>query len=146
MDNNQNPARGAEFERQAQDILSEHFGVVLQRACAIPIGYPPLLKEHQFDLATEDLKCVGECKNISWTESGNVPSAKMTSVNQAVFYLTFVSDAKYRFVVMKRDTHPRRQETLAEYYYRTYRHLLGEIFIIEIDITTKAVKEFGKSS
>jgi len=70
----------------------------------------------------------------------------MTSVNQAVFYLTFVSDAKYRFVVMKRDTHPRRQETLAEYYYRTYRHLLGEIFIIEIDITTKAVKEFGKSS
>ncbi len=144
MDNSQNPARGAEFERQAQDILSEHFGVMLQRGCAIPIGDPA--KEHRFDLASNDGKYVGECKNISWTQAGNIPSAKMTSVNQAVFYLTFVSDAKYRFVVMRRDTHPRHQETLAEYYYRTYQYLLGEIFIIEIDIETNAVKEFRKSS
>ena len=111
MDNSQNPARGAEFERQAQDILSEHFGVVLQRGCAIPIGEPA--KEHRFDLASDDGKYVGECKNITWTRPhGNVPSAKMASMNQAVFYLTFVPGAKYRFVVMRRDTHPRRQETL----------------------------------
>ena len=144
MDNSQNPARGAEFERQAQDILSEHFGVVLHRDCAIPIGDPA--KEHRFDLASDDRKYIGECKNITWTRTGNMPSAKMTSVNQAVLYLTHVRDAKYRFVAMRRDTHPRRQETLAEYYYRTYQHLLGEMLIIEIDIETKAVKEFGKSS
>jgi len=144
MDNSQNPARGAEFERQAQDILSEYFGVALLRDCAIPIGEPA--KEHRFDLGSDDGKYVGECKNITWTRPGHTPSAKMASMNQAVFYLTFVPTAKYRFVVMKRDTHPRRQETLAEYYYRTYRHLLGETFIIEVDIETKAVKEFGKSS
>jgi len=144
MDNSQNPARGAEVERQAQDILSEHFCVMLQRGCAIPIGDPA--KEQRFDLASNDGKYVGECKSITWTRAGNITSAKMAFMNQAVFYLTFVPGAKYRFVVMRRDTYPRRQETLAEYYYRTYQHLLGEMFIIEIDIETNAVKEFGKSS
>lgn len=91
--------------------------------------------------ATEN---VGECKNYSWTEAGNMPSAKMAFVNEAVFYLTFLPPGTQRFVAMRRDDHPVRGESLASYYYRTYRHLLSGVFIVEIDITTGTLREIGR--
>ncbi len=71
----------------------------------IPIGRPA--KGHRFDLVSEDGRYVGECKNYSWTEGGNVPSAKMGFINEAVFYLSWLPKSASRFVVMRRDG-PRR--------------------------------------
>jgi hypothetical protein len=41
---------------------------------------------------------------------------------------------------MKWDKHPKRNETLAEYYVRTYTHLLEDVQILEVDLNTHLVK------
>jgi len=87
---------------------------------------------------------MGECKNYSWTETGNIPSAKMGFVNEAVFYLSFLPPEIVRFVVMWKDTHPRRRESLADYYYRTYHHLLNGVLILEVDMGSGKLREIGR--
>jgi hypothetical protein len=69
----------------------------------------------------------------------------MGFINQAVFYLQFLSNNMNRFVVMRRDVHPRRGESLADYYFRTYRHLLNDIYILEIDLTSYTVRKLSNS-
>jgi hypothetical protein len=54
--------------------------------------------------------------------------------------LSFLSPGIKRFVVMRRDIRPKTSEALADYYYRTYRHLLGDILIIELDTASRNVR------
>ena len=140
--NNQNPARGREFEALASTLLTTFFGVQFQNGYAIEIGDPP--KKHRFDLVSTDLNIIGECKNYSWTETGNIPSAKMAFLNEAVFYLQHLKNTQNRFLVLRKDIHERHVETLAEYYYRINRHLLNGVFSIEIDIANNSVKTIGR--
>ena len=139
--NNLNPARGREFESVASKVLGDYYHVVFRAGNAIEIGDPP--KKHKFDLVSTDLRYIGECKNYSWTETGNIPSAKMAFLNEAVFYLQHLKDATNKFLVLRKDNHEKHSETLAEYYYRINRHLLNGVFIIEIDITNYSVKTIG---
>jgi hypothetical protein len=44
---------------------------------------------------------------------------------------------------MRKAACPTKQETLAEYYYRTYGHLLNEILLIELDIEQNNIKMIG---
>ena len=44
-------------------------------------------KPHRFDLATREHDIVGECKAFTWTEGGNIPSAKISTLKEAVSYL-----------------------------------------------------------
>ena len=85
---------------------------------------------------------IGECKNYSWTEGGNVPSAKMGFMNEAVFYLQHIARDKNRFVVLRKNVNQKRGETIAEYYFRANKHLLNGVFVIEIDDITGVVREF----
>ena len=138
-ENRPNPGKGRQFQEKAADLFSEHYQVEFQLDCPIAIGDPP--KDHRFDLASSDLRLVGECKNYSWTKSGNVPSAKIGFVNEAVFYLSFLPKDTIRFVVMRKDVRPRKDETLANYYYRTYRHLLQGVLIFEIDLENDTIRK-----
>ncbi|VVB96563.1 Uncharacterised protein [uncultured archaeon] len=141
-DNSLNTGKGRSFQKQASELLSHFFGVEFRLGYPIPIGIPP--KEHRFDLVSADSRYVGECKNYSWTEGGNVPSAKMGFVNEAVFYLSFLSPEIIRFIVMRKDIHPTRRESVADYYHRTYHHLLKGVFIIEVNVENGAIKEIGR--
>ena len=141
--NSDNLRRGREFQELAASVLSEYWSVPLDLEVPIPIGDPP--KQHKFDMASRDKLIVGEAKNYTWTESGNMPSAKMGFVNQAVFYLSFLSPGTKRFVVMPRDIRPKTSEALADYYYRTYRHLLGGVLIIELDTANRRVRILNES-
>jgi hypothetical protein len=80
-----NAEKGRDFESFAVQILGQHFGVRFHIGYPATIGSPS--KQHKFDLVSHDLKYVGECKNYSWTASGNAPSAKIGQTNEAVFYL-----------------------------------------------------------
>ena len=140
-ENRLNPDKGKQFHEKAAELLSERSQVEFQLDYPIAIGNPP--NNHRFDLASSDLRYVGECKNYSWTKSGNVPSAKIGFVNEAVFYLSFLPKDTVRFIVMRKDVHPRRDETLADYYYRTYRHLLQGVLIFEIDLENDTIRKIG---
>lgn len=135
--NSLNPSKGRSFQNKAAQILSQYFGVIFKQEYPIGIGSPPKL--HKFDLVSEDLKYVGESKNYSWTQGKNVPSAKMAFMNEAVFYLQHLPQGTERFIVVRRDVLPNRNESLARYYFRTYQHLLNGVFILEIDLLSDNV-------
>lgn len=141
IDNSLNTGKGRTFQVLAAEILAAHLGTEFNLDHAIGIGQPP--KAHRFDLVSTDLRYVGECKNYSWTETGNMPSAKMGFINEALLYLSYLPKDTVRFIVTRVDRHARRQETLTEYYFRTYRHLLENVRLFEIDIDTGAVREHG---
>jgi len=127
-----NPERGRIFQDRAKDILSEYFRTKFHPSeFSIEIGNPP--KNHKFDLVSLDKKYIGECKNHSWTKTGNVPAAKMALLNEAAFYLLHLESGVKKFIVMRKDVHRKRKETLAEYYYRINHHLLKDVFLIEVD-------------
>ena len=142
--NHLNPAKGKMFEELAKVLLDSYFNVNFDIDYPIAIGSPP--KEHKFDLVAKDTSIIAECKNHSWTKSGNVPCAKMGFVNEAVFYLSFLPNEIKKYVVMRKDVHPKRKESLAEYYHRTYRHLLKGVVVIEIDDETKIIKEINSKN
>ncbi|MBA7572720.1 hypothetical protein ES708_14505 [subsurface metagenome] len=130
-DNKENPAKGRQFQEQVRHALTKRHGVEFIKEHPLPIGNPP--KNHKFDLASTDSKYIVECKAISWTETGKVPSAKMAFCNQAVFYLSHLPRNKRKLLVILRNTHPTKQETLAQYYKRTNQHLLNDVIVTEFD-------------
>jgi len=140
-DNSLNTGKGRLFQERAAKILGEYLGVKFKLDVAIEIGQP--VKSHRFDLVSEDGTYVGECKNYCWTETGNMPSAKMAFLNEAVFYLSHLPGHAKRFIAMRADRHLKRKETLASYYVRTYHHLLSGIDIYELDIDQGVVSKLG---
>lgn len=137
-DNSLNTGKGREFQRVAADLMGRHFSVKFRLDYPMPIGTPP--KQHRFDLVSDDKHYIGECKNYAWTEGNNVPSAKMGFINEALFYLSFCPPTTVRFVVMRKDIRNTTGESLADYYFRTYRHLRNGTLVIEIDISGGTIR------
>jgi hypothetical protein len=54
-----------------------------------------------------------------------MPSAKMAFLNEAVLYLSHLPREMHKFIVLRRDLHIRRNETLVAYYVRTAIFLTG---------------------
>lgn len=141
MSNSEHPKLGADFQRAVQRYFIQEYGAGFELEIKIPIGEPA--KEHKFDIVNSDKQIVIECKRYTWTETGNVPSAKMGFTNEAAFYLSFLPDTFEKYIVMMRSHHAKRNENLAEHYYRTYRHLLGAIKIAEFDPETNGFRIIG---
>ncbi len=85
-----------------------------------------------------------ECKCYTWAVTGNVPSAKMGFTNEAAFYLSFLPESYEKYIVMLHATHEKRDETLAEYYYRMNKHLIGSTRVAEFDPVTKEFHIVGE--
>ena len=141
--NSENPRVGKEFQLAVKEWFEEAYTSPFEIEHKIAIGHPAKL--HSFDISSLDESIVVECKCYTWTESGNVPSAKMGFVNEAAFYLSFLPDDTERIIVMLHAEHLKRNETLAEYYFRTNRHLLGKIKIYEFDLQTKEMQFVGQN-
>ena len=132
--NADNPRVGAAFQNEVAKWFENkyHKEFILERKIAI--GNPG--KEHKFDIVAADDSIAVECKCYTWTTTGNVPSAKMGFTNEAAFYLSFLPNTYEKYIVMLYATHEKRDESLAEYYYRMNKHLLGETKIAEYDPKT----------
>ncbi len=132
--NSENPRAGADFQRRVADWFQRQYNIEFILEKKIPIGEPR--KDHKFDIVSADNKMAIECKCYTWTESGNVPSAKMGFTNEAAFYLSFLPESYEKYIVMAYSWHEKRKKTLAEYYYETYRHLLQNIKVAEYNPDT----------
>ena len=141
--NSENPRVGKEFQLAVKRWFEESLHIEFEIERKIAIGSPPKL--HSFDISDRNEKIVIECKCYTWTEAGNVPSAKMGFVNEAAFYLSFLDPKVDKTIVMAKSTHPKRDETLAEYYFRTNRHLLGKIKILEYDPISNDMRLIGQN-
>lgn len=141
MSNSDNPKRVALFQRQVRDWFQSNVKRSFELEKKLLIGEPA--KEHKFDIVDEANTIAIECKRYTWTETGNVPSAKMGFTNEAAFYLSFLPDSYEKVIVMLYSYHEKRHETLAEYYYRTNRHLLGKIMVAEFNPENNQMRIIG---
>jgi hypothetical protein len=128
--NSDNPKVGKDFQRLALGLAMDYFGKNFIEEKTIDIGYPP--KPHKFDVVSEDGLIVMECKCYSWTESGNVPSAKMSTLDEAILYMNNIPYTAEKIIVLKRALHPDRDITLAEYFVEKKGHLMRDISVWEL--------------
>lgn len=117
---------GRDFEGVARKVFASK-GIALKSDLKLRIGLGDNKKLHAFDLGCEDKKILVECKCHKWTApNDNVPSAKLTVWNEAMYYF-FVAPKGFRKILfVLRDFSEKRRETLAEYYIRMYSHLIPE--------------------
>jgi hypothetical protein len=96
-------------------------------------------KAHCFDLGSHQPALLVECKSHNWTATGNMPSAKVTVWNEAMYYF-HLAPASYRKILFVLEArHPRQSATLAEYYIRINGHLIPtDVSIFEYNPTTRA--------
>ena len=141
--NSENPKVGKAFQIAVKKWFEEAYDRPFELEQRIPIGKPSKL--HSFDIADEQQRIVIECKCYTWTEAGNVPSAKMGFTNEAAFYLSFLPETTEKIIVMLCAKHSKCNETLAEYYFRTYRHLLGNIKVFEFDVSENEMRFVGQN-
>ena len=138
---NSNKKKGDVFRDLSIPILEKELNTTLKPEVKISIGEPKI--GHAFDLANENKSIVIECKNYTWTKAGNVPSAKLSTINESVLYLSFLDANVRKILCLKKSVHPKRQETLAEDYVETYGHLLRDITVYEIDDDKELRKLFS---
>jgi len=140
--NSENPGVGRNFQSLTAKLLTKFYSKEFTPEKEINIGNPP--KARKFDLVSNDQSIAVECKCYTWTVGQNSPSAKMATLNEAVLYFKLLPDAWTKVIVMKKAVHPKRNETLADYYFRRYGFVLEGITLIEIDedaSTIKIIKE-----
>lgn len=127
---------GADFEKAAL-LFFENQGKQLIRNFPLEIGVHEKTKKHCFDLGSANPKIIIECKSHKWTAGGKVPSAKMTTWNEAMLYFHLApKDFKKVFFTLH-DKRATIGETLVAYYKRTYPHLIPEgVEFLEYDEST----------
>ena len=132
---------GREFEAAALEYFSNVEGLSLIEPFTISIGIAELKKNHRFDLGSENPAVLVECKSHDWTETGNMPSAKVTVWNEAMYYF-FLAPSHFRKILFVLESrHVRQSETLAEYYVRINGHLIPkDVSIIEFNPESKAAR------
>ncbi|BBN60538.1 hypothetical protein [Hydrogenovibrio marinus] len=114
---------GKNFELNAQKFFKS-IGIHLALNLKVPVGVTSEKKDHAFDLGNEQEKIIVECKSHKWTTGGNVPSAKLTVWNEAMYYFLVAPDNFRKIMFVLKDTNEKTTETLAEYYFRRYSHLI----------------------
>ncbi len=129
--NSENPKVGKDFENRTLEWAKLHFDCDFDLEKPVEIGNPP--KPHKFDLVSKDESIVIECKCHTWTEGGNVPSAKLAILDEAILYMRSISHPAKKIIAMRMAWSEKRKMTLAEYFCEKKGHLLGDIAVWELD-------------
>ena len=137
---------GSEFERITIDALAR-VGISVESDFSVDVGVSDIKKTHKFDLGTDSPPTLIECKSHRWTAGSNIPSAKMTVWNEAMYYFACVPAGYRRILFVLRDIRSTTGESLAEYYIRTYLHLIpAGVEIWEYDQNRKTIQRHNQSS
>jgi hypothetical protein len=133
---------GMDFEAKTQEFFKK-LGMQLTPKYAVEIGINSR-KNHQFDFGNGQKRILVECKAHTWTEGENVPSAKITTWDQAMFFF-HVAPRDYRKILfVQKDFSIKRNETLGHYYIRTNYHLIpADVEIWEFDETNKIAEKIN---
>jgi hypothetical protein len=124
-----NTEKGRRFQEACKVALEQALGCCFETEVRISA---PGLKTHKFDLATPRRDILVECKAFTWTRGGNVPSAKITHLREAVGHLRQMPGARTLYLVIKKGLHPKRGETLAAYFVKLNKEILGQVTVLEL--------------
>ena len=124
---------GRDFESVAKDIFRQQ-GILLDSNYSVPVGVADEKKIRHFDLGSDEPPILVECKSHRWTSGTNVPSAKITVLNEAMYYFHLAPSRFRKVLSVLRDLSEKRDETLAAYYVRSYGDLIPkDVEILEYD-------------
>ena len=129
--NSENPKTGKAFQKVVKDVMELYFSSRFIEERPVLIGDPPT--PHKFDVVSEDEKIIIECKCYTWTKSGNVPSAKLATLDEAILYMRSISEKVRKIIAIKMDMNPKNNISLAEYFCDKKGHLLDDIEVWEVD-------------
>jgi hypothetical protein len=125
---------GADFEKSALLFFEKQGITGLSNNFSLEIGFSAKKKKHGFDLGSDDPKIIIECKSHRWTEGSKVPSAKMTTWNEAMLYFYLAPKEFRKIFFVLHDKRKTTGESLVSYYKRTYFHLIPEnVEFLEFD-------------
>ncbi|HBB87369.1 MAG TPA: hypothetical protein DC047_07115 [Blastocatellia bacterium] len=126
---------GADFERVALAFFAKQ-GITLSRNFGVELGLSRK-KKHCFDLGASEPRVIVECKSHRWTAGANVPSAKMTVWNEAMYYFHLAPKEFRKILFVLHDRRSDGGESLLSYYQRTHFHLIPEeVEFLEWDEST----------
>ncbi|MBU1089317.1 hypothetical protein KKF38_00785 [Patescibacteria group bacterium] len=135
-----NATVGRIFENKIYEYFLSKEKIDLKRQPSIKIGvsnFEKEHKEHKFDLISREEKkekIIIECKCHKWRKKINVPSAKMTIWNEAMYYFLLLPKKYKKYFVIPKDYNEKRKMTLAQYYISQYKHLIPKgVEIFEYD-------------
>ena len=132
-----NTGVGRSFEALAQTFFKANEGIDLVESFPVEIGVSASKKAHRFDLGSSHPALLVECKSHTWTETGNMPSAKMTVWNEAMYYFHVAPPEFRKIMFVLKHHNPRRGLTLASYYLRTHAHMVPDgVEVWEFDTDT----------
>lgn len=114
---------GRDFEAAAKAILAAA-GVIVEVNHPVEVGVTQRKKLHSFDLGSDEPPIIVECKSHRWTSGDNVPCAKITVWNEAMYYFQCAPSYYRKIFFVLRDVRKRTGETLTQYYLRNYAHLV----------------------
>lgn len=134
-----NAHAGREFEADAFAYFAQNEGLSLTPSFLVSLGVSDLRKPHRFDFGSTEPAVLVECKSHNWTDSGNMPSAKVTVWNEAMYYFHLAPAHFKKILSVLEARHDRQSKTLAEYYVHINGHLIPkEMGIIEFNPLTKS--------
>jgi hypothetical protein len=134
---------GDAFEVLVQRFFAQQ-GVELVRKHVVPIGIGGAKKPHAFDLGCPTKKWLVECKSHRWTAGHNIPSAKLTVWNEAMYYFHAAPPEYRKVLVVLKDLRRGTGESLLTYYLRTYGHLVPDgVELWEYDEAAQAARRVG---
>jgi hypothetical protein len=142
---------GKEFEEKTLEYFRKK-GIELKKQYIIEIGLDSK-KEHRFDLGNNDT--IVECKAMRWTETENVPSAKIGSWNEAMYYFSLAPKEYKKIFFVERHYSQKYSKTLLEHYIDNYYHLIpNDVVLYDYDsdsnrckiYTSEDIKNRKKSS
>ncbi|MDX8400335.1 MAG: hypothetical protein R8K20_08825 [Gallionellaceae bacterium] len=120
-----NAAIGRKLECCAQRFFLSNENLDLKLNYKIALGIKGRKsKQHAFDLGCNDKnKVLVECKSHCWTAGNHVPSAKLTSWNEAMYYFHLVPSDYRKIMFVRRDCN-KEGKSLASYYLDKFNHLV----------------------
>lgn len=110
-----------EFEMRASEFLQEKFNQKFYEQ-SMKVGSN---KYHKFDLVSGDGSIVGECESYTWTESGNYPSAKISTAIETLFYFSRIKADK-KILIFQDDINS-KGDSLAEVFVRRNEGILDDV-------------------
>ena len=141
-----NVARGQDFAVAVGRFL-QSLGLRVQPEYSVEVGIgSKATKHHRFDFGNSEV--LVECKCYGWTETGNNPSAKISTLNEAMMYFhsTPGTYRKLLFLPKTSKSGARNPQTFAEYYVRLHGHFVpASVEVWELDAETGRARQIGNA-
>ena len=138
VDSISNAHEGRKFEADALEYFRREKGINLTPSFSIPLGVSGTPKPHCFDMGSNEHALLVECKSHNWTVTGNMPSAKMTVWNEAMYYFHLAPNHYEKILFVLEARNERQGRTLAQYYVDIHGHLIPPcVSILEYNPHTK---------